>query len=125
MHDVQVPNAMPPAGHYAPAVVHNGLVFVSGILPKNLQTGETYSQLPIEEQARVVLQNLAAILDAAGSSKDKVLKTTVYVADIDLWQRVNAVYASFFGAHKPARSIVPVPKLHFDVLIELEAIAYQ
>lgn len=116
---------MPPAGHYAPAIVHNGLVFVSGILPKNLQTGETYNQLPIEEQARVVLQNLATILDAAGSSPEKVLKTTVYVADIDLWQRVNAVYASFFGAHKPARSIVPTPKLHFDVLIELEAIAYQ
>ncbi len=77
----------------------------------------------VEEQTQRALANVAAILEAAGSCKENVLKTTVYIADIDLWGRVNKSYADFFGKHKPARAIVPTKKLHFGFLVEIEAIA--
>ena len=109
--------------HYSPAMVHGGLVFVSGQLPIEPGTGRRLTDAPIEAQVLQALQNLAAILTANGSALDRVLKVTVYVADIALWDRVNAVYAGFFGAHRPARSIVPTGPLHFGFLVEIDAIA--
>ena len=111
-----------PAGHYAQAVVHDGLVFVSGQLPVDPATGRPLSG-PVEEQARLALANLAAILEAAGSGLGRVLKTTVYVSDIGLWGRVNAVYAECFGSHRPARAVVPTRDLHFGCQVEIEAVA--
>lgn len=111
-----------PAGHYSQALVHRGIVYVSGQLPIDPVTGERITG-GVEEQAARVLQNLAAILEAAGSSPDRVLKVTVYITGIEHWEAVNAVYAGFFGAHRPARSVVPVKELHHGCLIELEAIA--
>ena len=67
--------------------------------------------------------NLSAILEAAESSIAQVIKTTVYVSDIALWDRVNAVYSRFFGEHRPARAVVPTRDLHFGFQIEIEAIA--
>ncbi len=122
MELIQTPNAPQPAGHYAQALVHNGLVYVSGQLPINPARDEKRVG-SIEEQADQALRNLQAILQAAGSDLDRVLKVTVYVSDIQLWGRVNAVYARVFGAHHPARSVVPVGELHYGFQLELDAIA--
>mgnify|MGYP001031638561 CR=1 FL=1 len=122
MKAIQTPNAPQPAGHYAQAIVHDGLVYVSGQLPIDPRTGGRCTG-SIEEQAQRALENVAAILEAAGSRADLVLKTTVYVSDIRLWGRVNAVYAAFFGDHRPARAVVPSRELHYGLLVEIEAVA--
>ena len=122
MKSILTKEAPAPAGHYAQAIVHNDLVFVSGQLPIDPQTGEKRLH-SIEDQTRQVLFNLAAILNAAGSSKENVLKVTVYISDIELWDRVNTVYAAFFHDHRPARAVVPTRELHFGFQIEMEAIA--
>ena len=111
-------------GHYSPAVIHGGLVYVSGQLPINYAAEETLPKGGIEEQTRQALKNLAAILEQCGSSKEKIIKTTVYIPNIDYWPVVNAIYAEFLGEHKPARTIVPTNTLHFGALIEIEAIAH-
>lgn len=112
-----------PGGHYSQAVVHGDLVYVSGQLPVESGIGRHLGDAPIEMQVTQALENLAAILRASGSDIDHVLKVTVYVADIALWGRVNAVYAEFFGAHRPARAVVPTGPLHFGLLVEIEAVA--
>ncbi|HDQ70741.1 MAG TPA: RidA family protein [Chloroflexi bacterium] len=122
MREISTDQAPHPAGHYAQALVHDGVVYVSGQLAIDPQTGEKRLG-SIEEQTQQALENVAAILRAAGSDVDHVLKTTVYVADISLWGRVNAVYAAFFGDHRPARAVVPTRELHYGFLVEIEAIA--
>ena len=122
MESILTPNAPKPGGHYSQAIVHGDLIFVAGQLSIDPITGERKTG-PIEEQTLQTLQNLRAILEAAGSNTDHVLKTTVFIADISLWGAVNEVYSTFFGAHKPARSIVPTKELHHGFLIEIEAIA--
>lgn len=122
MKAIETPNAPLPAGHYAQAIVHNGLVYVSGQLPVDPQTGEK-RVASIEEQTSQALKNVAAILKAAGSDLDQVVKATVYISDIALWDGVNRVYAEFFGAHRPARAIVPTQALHFGFQIEIEVVA--
>lgn len=111
-----------PAGHYSQAIVCNGLVYVSGQLPLSPKTGAIVGG-DIEDQARQVFRNLAAILEAADSNFAHVLKTTAYISDISLWSSVNTIYEEVFGDHQPARSIVPTRELHFDALIEIDAIA--
>jgi 2-iminobutanoate/2-iminopropanoate deaminase len=122
MRFISTSGAPAPGGHYSQAVVHGGLVFVSGQLPID---PETRTPIPgtVEEQTECALRNLAAILEAAGSGIDRVLKTTVYVSSIESWGRVNAVYAAFFGEHRPARAVVPTGDLHFGCLVEIDAIA--
>ena len=122
MDTITTGDAPAPAGHYSQAVVHEGLVFVSGQLPLD-PAPRAPNHGEGEEQVALALRNLAAILDAAGSGIDKVLRTTVYVSDIALWGRVNAAYAAFFGEHRPARSVVPTRELHFGCLVEIDAIA--
>jgi 2-iminobutanoate/2-iminopropanoate deaminase len=122
MNSILTPNAPQPAGHYSQAIVHNGLVYVAGQLPIVPATGEKKLG-PIEEQAEQTLANVRAILQAAGSDFDRVLKMTVYIADIGLWGRVNEVYARMLGDHRPARAVVPVKDLHHGFQIEIEAIA--
>ena len=122
MKIVSTDSAPAPAGHYSQAVIHGGLVFVAGQLPKDAETGEIGSG-SIVEQTRLVLVNLSRILEAAGSDLEHVLKVTVYVPDISMWGSVNAIYAEFFGDHKPARVVVPTRDLHHGCLIEIDAIA--
>lgn len=122
MDIVSTKNAPEPAGHYSQAIVHNDLVFVSGQLPINPETGEKIVT-SIEEQTLQVLHNLKAVLEAAGSSIDRVLKVTVYISDISLWGRLNAVYTGFFKNHRPARAVVPTKELHFGFQVEIEAVA--
>ncbi len=119
---VNTPHAPTPGGHYAQAVVYNGLVFVSGQLSIDPQTGEKKLG-PVEEQTEQALNNVAAILRAAGSDLSRVLKMTVYVADMEMWGAVNAVYARVMGEHRPARAVIPTGELHYGFLIEIEAVA--
>jgi 2-iminobutanoate/2-iminopropanoate deaminase len=119
---VETPNAPAPGGHYSQAVVHNGLAYLSGILPIT-PTGEKLTGATMEEQTKQVLANLDAILQAAGSRREQVIKVTIFVSDINAWGTVNQLYAQFFGDHKPARSVVPVLPLHYGLQIELEAVA--
>jgi len=122
MNTVFTEEAPAPAGHYAQARINGNLVFVSGQLPVEPGTGE--KQLgSIEAQTRQVLSNLAAVLREAGTDLDRVIKTTVYVSDMDLWGRVNEVYAEFFGDHRPARAVVPTKDLHYGFQVEIEAVA--
>lgn len=122
MKYISTKNAPTPAGHYSQAVVQGDLVFVSGQLPIDPISGEKKTG-SVEEQAEQTLQNLAEILKAANSGPEQVVKVTVYLSDIKLWSRVNAVYAKYFGEHKPARAVVPTRELHYGFQIEIEAIA--
>ncbi len=111
-----------PAGHYSQAIVYGDLIFISGQLPVDPR-GATTGQATIEAQAEQALDNLEAIVKKAGSDLNHVLKTTVYISDIEAWGRVNEVYARRFGPHKPARAVIPVGTLHHGYQIEIEAIA--
>ncbi len=111
-----------PAGHYSPAVVHHGLVFVSGQLPR-VPGRPDYTPPTIQEQTHQCLLNAEAILLASGSRRDLVLKSTIYISGIEYWADVNAAYASFFGDHKPARAIIPVGAFRNGFLIEIEMVA--
>jgi 2-iminobutanoate/2-iminopropanoate deaminase len=119
---VSTPNAPRPAGHYSQGVIHNGLVFVSGQLSIDPQSGE-WKLGSIEEQTEQALNNVHEILKAAGTDWDRVLKMTVYVADIGLWEAVNKVYIRVLGDHRPARAVIPTGPLHNGFLIEIEAVA--
>jgi reactive intermediate/imine deaminase len=119
---ILTPNAPKPGGHYSQAVCHGDLVFVSGQLPVTLE-GRIIADASFEDQARLALANLLAIVKAAGSSPERVLKVTVFLAGVEYWPKFNALYAEAFGDARPARSVVPVPALHYGCLIELEAIA--
>jgi 2-iminobutanoate/2-iminopropanoate deaminase len=122
MKEIFTGKAPEPAGHYAQAIVHDSIVYASGQLPIDPGTGEKCLG-SIEEQTERVLKNLTEILLAAGSDSNHVLKTTVYLADIELWPRFNAVYSRCFGQHRPARTAVPTTHLHHGFLIEMDAIA--
>ncbi len=122
MEKVRVENIPGPKGHYSPAVVHNGLIFVSGQLPWNHATGEIETG-SIEKQTELALRNVENILQAAGSDLDHVVQMTIYVSEMDDWDKVNEVYKRILGEHRPARAIVPVKTLHFGTEIEIQAIA--
>lgn len=119
---INTPNAPKSAGHYSQATVYNGLVFVAGQLSIDPATGAQKIGT-IEEQTEQALANVHAILQAAGSDWDRVLKINISVADINLWEAVNKVYARVLGEHRPARAVIPTGPLHYGFLIEIEAIA--
>lgn len=122
MEKVLTPNAPKPGGHYSQAIVHNGLVYVSGQLSIDPATGERKLG-SIEEQTEQTLKNVAAILEASGSDLQHVLKLTVYISDIEFWGVVNETCIRIFGEHRPARALIPVKDLHYGFQIEIEAIA--
>jgi 2-iminobutanoate/2-iminopropanoate deaminase len=119
---ISTPNAPKPAGHYSQGVAYNGLLFVSGQLSIDPATGEKKLG-SIEEQTEQALSNVLGIVEAAGGDWSRVLKMTVYVADIGLWEAVNKVYARVLGENRPARAVVPTGDLHYGFLIEIEAVA--
>jgi reactive intermediate/imine deaminase len=108
-------------GHYSQCIEHNGILYLSGQLPVNMET----KTIPrgIEEQTDLVLKNVGTILVEAGSNKFNVLQVRIYIANINLWDKVNSVYSNFFEYHKPARCIIPTSELHFGCLIEIEVTA--
>ena len=115
-------NAPKPAGHYSQACGYGDLIFVSGQLPVSLE-GKALADLSFEEQVRLALGNLLAIVKATGSGPDRVLKVTAFIVGVDNWPVFNRVYAELFGEVRPARSVVPVGSLHHGCLVEIEAIA--
>lgn len=127
MHPVTLQSVLPggtrrPAGHYSPGIICCGMLYVSGQLPIDPETGDRENG-SIEAQTKLVLCNLDRILLAAGSRRELVVQTTIYLSDVNLWDKVNAVYAEFFGEHRPARAVVPTAPLHYGFLIELSACA--
>lgn len=108
-------------GPYSQAIEVNGIVYTSGIIPVNPQSGEIPDG--VENQAEQALSNLSALLKEAGSGMEQVIKTTVFIKDMNDFTKINEVYAKFFTGEYPARSCVEVARLPKDVLIEIEAIA--
>ena len=117
------PSAMPPpAGHYSPGVAAGGLLFVSGQLPI-APDGTHLAHADFAQQARQALANVDAVLRARGLARDRLVQVRVYLVDIADWGAFNALYAEWIGPHRPARAVVPVPALHFDLRLEIEAVA--
>ncbi|MDB5776814.1 MAG: endoribonuclease [Herbaspirillum sp.] len=121
MQFISTPDVPAPGGHYSQAVEANGFVFVSGMLP--ISTSGAGAQGSFEEQARIVLQHCENVLAAAGCRLDHVVQCTAYIVGIDNWPVFNRIYSERFGAHRPARAVVPVPELHHGFLIEVQMTA--
>lgn len=119
IHTDKAPKAI---GPYSQAIVANGFIFVSGQIPLDPEKGEIVGST-IEEQAHQVFKNIKAILEEAGSSLAEVVKATVYLADLNDFARMNAVYAQYFPEPYPARAAFQVARLPRDVKIEVEVIA--
>jgi len=119
---IETGKAPTPIGPYSQAIRANGLVFVSGQIPLLPESG-TVVPGDIVDQTRQVMNNLAAILQSAGSGLSKIVKTTVYLADLDQFASFNQVYAEFLGEAKPARATVQVSRLPKGVLVQVDAIA--
>ena len=109
-------------GPYSQAVVHNGTAYVSGMGPLDPATGQLVRG-DIAAQTERTIENLRLVLDACGSSLDGVLKTTVYLQDMNDFARMNEVYSRFFGASRPARATIQAARLPLDILVEIDAIA--
>ncbi|MFZ0131519.1 MAG: RidA family protein [Desulfobacterales bacterium] len=109
-------------GPYSQAIIHGDLVFCSGVVPLDPQTMKVVEG-GIEAQSERVLKNLAAVLKAAGSDVPKVIKTTVFLKDMETFKAMNAAYERVFAGHRPARSTVEVARLPLDVMVEIECIA--
>lgn len=120
MNIIQTPNAPAAIGPYSQAIVVGDLLFTSGQIP--LRADGTLNDGDIAAQTTQVLANLKAVIEAAGASLDKVVKTTVFMKNLDDFAAMNSVYGEAFGNHTPARSTVQVAKLPRDVLVEIEAI---
>ncbi|MGQ9671704.1 MAG: RidA family protein [Candidatus Aminicenantales bacterium] len=120
--EVKTEKAPKAIGPYSQGIIANGFVFVSGQIPLDPTSGEL-GLGTIEEQTRLVLRNVGAVLEAAGSSYEKVVKCTVFLQDMNDFSRMNQVYAEFFRAPFPARAAVQVARLPRDVKVEIEAIA--
>lgn len=110
-----------PAGHYSQAVRANGLLFVSGMLPS--LSGVNAETDTFEDQVRSALAHCRHILAEARCTLEDVVQCTAYIVGVDHWTRFNQVYGEEFGAHKPARAVVPVPQLRHGALIELQIVA--
>ena len=119
---VSTTNAPAAVGHYTQAIKHAGLVYVSGQLPV-APDGSHHPEADFDEQARQAIRNLISVAEAAGASAEELLKVTVYIVDVANWPRFNEVYAQMLGDVRPARSVVPVPELHYGYLVEIDAIA--
>lgn len=116
-------NAAPQAiGPYSQAVIAGGLIFASGQIPLDPQTGQ-FVPGGIGEQTEQVLRNISRVLEAAGAGLDRVVKTTVYLADMGDFAAMNEVYGRFFGAEPPARATIEAARLPRDARVEIDVIA--
>jgi 2-iminobutanoate/2-iminopropanoate deaminase len=116
-------NAPKPLGHYNQAVRGGRLIHISGQLPIPSSGVPDNQAASFDAQAKLVLQNFLAILDAAGAKRQDVLKVTAYVVGAENWPLFNQAFIEAFGDHKPSRSVVPVPELHHGYLIEIDGMA--
>ena len=118
---ISTSNAPAAIGPYSQAIEVNGMVYTSGQIPVNPATGEIADS--IEGQARQVMENVKNLLEAAGTSMGNVVKTTVFIKDMNDFGKINEIYAEYFEGACPARSCVEVARLPKDVLMEMEAVA--
>jgi len=119
---IQTDHAPAAIGPYSQAIKTNGLIFASGQIPIDPESGQ-FVEGGIREQTKQVLKNLAAVLEAAGSSLNRVVKTTVFLADMQEFGAMNEVYGEFFKEEPPARATVEAARLPRDARVEIEAIA--
>ncbi len=119
---ISTPKAPAAIGPYSQAVLVNGMLFTSGVIPIDPETN-TLVEGGVTVQARQAIGNLKNLIEASGSSMDKVVKTTVFIKDMNDFGKINDIYKDFFTSDFPARSCVEVARLPKDVLIEIEAIA--
>ena len=120
--EVKTDKAPKPVGPYSQAVIVGDFVFCSGQIAINTWTGELVKD-DIESETRQVMENLKAVLTSAGSSLDRVVKTTIFLKNIDDFARVNEIYGSYFGEIPPARSTVQAANLPKGVRVEIDCIA--
>lgn len=123
MKFTQTDKAPSAIGPYSQAAVVNGMVYTSGQIALLPDGSEDLLKDGVAPQTKQVLENLKAVLEASGSSMDKVIKTTIYLSCMDDFTTVNGMYAEAFGDHKPARSTVAVKMLPKNALVEIDAIA--
>jgi 2-iminobutanoate/2-iminopropanoate deaminase len=119
---ISTENAPGAIGPYSQAVKVGGMVFCSGQIPIDVATGEFVSN-DVAEQTHQVLKNLSAVLEAAGSGLNNVVKTTVFLADMNDFTAMNEVYAEYFSDNKPARATVQAARLPRDARVEIDCIA--
>jgi len=119
--EISTKNAPASIGPYSQAIEVNGMVYTSGMIPINPQTGELVTG-SVEEQAEQAFGNLKALVEASGSSMDKVVKTVVFIQNMDDFAKINAIYEKYFTEPYPARSCVEVARLPKDVALEVEAV---
>jgi len=119
---VSSPNAPAAIGPYSQAIKAGNLLFLSGCIPLDPKTGNVVGEGDVEAQTKQVFANFKAVVEAGGSELGKVVKTLVFLKDMNDFAKVNALYSEFFGNHKPARSAVEVARLPKDVLVEMEAV---
>lgn len=119
---ISTDSAPKPAGHYSQATAWNDMVFVSGQLGVKPDGTHTADE-PFETQVRQALANVLAVVDAAGSGPDRILRVTAYVVGVENWGNFNTIFAEVFGNARPARTVVPVTDLHHGYEIEIDAIA--
>jgi len=122
MKIIQSEKAPAPIGPYSQAVEANGMIFLSGQIAIDRDNANRIPE-DVESQTRQVIKNMQAVLAAAGVSLERVVKTTIYLADMNDFAAVNAIYAEFFEASKPARATVEVSRLPKDVKVEIECVA--
>jgi reactive intermediate/imine deaminase len=111
-----------PAGHYSQAIVAGGQIYISGQLPIRAD-GTALPDNSFETQAAQAINNMLAILTAAGGTPRQLVRVTAYIVDVANWPRFNAIYAALLPDVRPARTVVPVPELHYGFLVEIDAIA--
>ncbi len=119
---IATPDAPQAIGPYSQAIVHNGLIYCSGQIPLDPETGEMKAQT-IEDQTHQVMKNLQAVLEAAGSGLSGILRTTIYLQNLENFAKVNEVYASYLAKPFPARATIEVSKLPRGAQVEIDAIA--
>ena len=123
MKRIKTDKAPAPVGPYNQAIVANGFIFTAGQISIDPETNELNLEASVAEQTERVLKNLQAVLEAADSSLEKIVKTTVFLKDMNDFTEMNEVYATFFKGVAPARSAVEVAGLPKDVKVEIECVA--
>lgn len=122
MKKVETEFSVRDGGHYVPAMKYNGVLYISGQLSINPDTG-LIPEGGIKAQAKQALNNLELVLKEAGCTRSNVIQCRVYIPDVAYWPDLNEVYAEFFGSHRPARIVVPSNNLYNGCLVEVEAVA--
>lgn len=120
---ISTDQAPKPAGHYSQAILAGRHLYISGQLPIRADR-QPLSDNSFEAQATQAIENILAVLAAAGGAPETLARVTVYIVGIENWSRFNAVYASMLPNTRPARTVVPVPELHHGFLVEIDAVAF-